>query len=132
MCDNNVQPFFSLITRPAVRCSQCKFLLNVTPALVRANWARTLYLWGVLAVWVGLACTMMVQQGATSELGPLGLVLGLLIIGWVPGVVAALPLLVVGMIAGSVMARRLCAEPERPVLPEGKSRGYVPQEHDWR
>src|SRR5262245_38767488 len=111
MCDNNVSPMLALITRPTVRCSRCGTTVNVNRDMVIQNWTRNLYLQGALVLWVLFtlwALTSPAPSGPKAE--PWTLVVGMLLFGWLPAALAAVPFVFVGLVGGHIMAGRILAQ----------------------
>jgi DNA-directed RNA polymerase subunit RPC12/RpoP len=133
MCDNSLSPLLRLITRPAVRCSRCGTLVNVNHDMVVANWTSNLYkigalvLWAVLVVWVLVA-----PSSGGPKTDPAALALGVLLFGWFPALILAVPLFLVGNVAGHIVAGRMFAPRQDEIATRYKQSHYVPKEHDWR
>jgi hypothetical protein len=132
-CNNNVEPVLKLICKPVLTCSQCRTPMRVHPGMVARNWTRGLYLWGVLICWLWMAGYAFQTQAINKPPAQaLGFMIGVLLLGWLPGLLFALPLLLVGSVIGHIMAWRL-DRPTAPTYSEYRDPdAYVPKEHDWR
>jgi hypothetical protein len=133
MCGSNVQPVLRLIVKPVVHCSTCRTPMRVQPGMVVNSWMHGLYVWGVLASWLFLSGLGFVTQALTMPPAKaIGFMIGLLLIGWVPGLILSLPLLLVGNFIGHIMAWRLQRSPTTTYQEYSDPDAYVPQEHDWK
>jgi hypothetical protein len=132
-CNENVQPVLRLICSPVIQCGKCKTPMRVHPGMVVSNWTRGLYFWGVLLCWLVVGFWGFWTQGVNKPPAEaFGFVIGLVLIGWFPGLILALPLLLVGHVIGIFMSWKL-DRPERATYMEYTNpNAYRPQEHDWK
>src|SRR5262249_4728865 len=133
MCNSHVPGLLRLITRPVVRCRRCNTAMNVTREAVAQNWTLTLYLYGVPACWVLLGAYLLLVPGAANEqFSAVSLVWALVLCGWMPALVFAMPFALVGSIVGNILGARFAAQTAPMPRPPREQSPYVPQEHDWR
>ena len=135
VCRTSVSPLLGLLMKPFVQCSRCPTRVYVSRDMVVDNWTRNFYLQGVLAIWVGLTAHMvMFPAGSTRNLSPFGIAVGMLLVGWLPGLIGALLVVPIGHFLGHVVACFLVKGPPPPEVPTHRlsGSGYVPREHEWR
>jgi hypothetical protein len=135
-CQKNVSPLFALILKPFVECPKCQTRVYVSRDMVIDNWRRNFYFLCVLLIWVGLTGKALASPpGPGQKVDPVGLAIGMAIIGWLPGLLFALPLIPVGYVLGHVVAAFVVTGPPPPptYIPSGRyGSGYVPKDYEWR
>jgi hypothetical protein len=134
-CRNSISPTIALVVRPFVQCSRCPTRVYVSRDMVIDNWRRNVYLQCVLAVWLGLTihfATAPPRPGQTHS--PAGAVVGMLLVGWLPAFICALPVIPIGYVLGHVVACFVAKGPPQPdyTLRYPCGSGHVPEDHAWR
>ena len=107
--------------------------MYVSSDMVIDNWQRNFYLLTAIAVWVGLIGWALASPPKPG-MHPLGAAVGALIIGWLPGLICAIPIIPVGYVLGHVVAALVAKGPPAPdyTLSSRFSSRRMPQDHEWR
>jgi hypothetical protein len=134
-CRNNLGPRIGLIVKSFVECSRCRARVYVSRDMVIDNWSRNIYRQCALAVWLGLTVHYMTAppksvQGHSAT----GSIVVMLLVGWLPALICALPVIPVGYVLGHVAACFLAKGPPQPEVawPSRYGAGRVPEDHQWR
>ncbi len=137
MCKRRIDPLLGLIMKPYIQCPKCPTRVYVSRDMVIHNWSHNFVLICALLIWVGLIFyAPYLPQKGPQKAGPGAMMVGMLLLGWLPGLLCSLPLIPVGYVLGHVVALFVATGPPQPQYTPPPAGGYgsgrVPQEHEWR